>query len=278
MNMAPDDAQLDRLLETALAAATAGGEVLRRHFGSKEGLRVKDRVELVSDADVESEQVIQRTILDRFPHHDLLGEEGSSGASGPAEGEAPEHLWVVDPLDGTNNFVHGIDHVAVSIAYCYRGRPLVGVVDNPLQGHRFVSVAGRGATENGKSIRVSQAASLDQTMIGVGFYYDRGAMMEATLAAVADFFRQQVHGVRRFGAAALDLCYVASGRYGLFFEYRLSPWDFAAGQLIVTEAGGRVTTATGEPLPLTRSTILASNGLLHDAALEITALHQPDSR
>jgi myo-inositol-1(or 4)-monophosphatase len=275
METAPDDAQLDLLLETALAAASAGGEVLRRHFGSKAGLRVKDRVELVSDADVESERVIQQTILDRFSDHDLLGEEGSSGANGPATGDVPEHLWIVDPLDGTNNFVHGIDHVAVSIAYCYRGRALVGVVENPIQGHRFVAVAGRGATENGKAIRVSDAATLDQTMIGVGFYYDRGAMMEATLAAVADFFREQVQGVRRFGAAALDLCYVASGRYGLFFEYRLSPWDFAAGQLIVSEAGGRVTTATGEPLPLTRSTILASNGPLHVPALEITKRHLP---
>lgn len=275
MCLPPTGAQLDALTETAIAAASAGGEVLRSFFGSKAEHRVKDRVELVSDADVESERAIQRTILDRFPQHDLLGEEGSSGATGPTGSDIPEHLWVVDPLDGTNNFVHGIDHVAVSIAYCYRGRPLVGIVENPIQGHRFVAVAGRGATENGKAIRVSGEASLDQTMIGVGFYYDRGAMMEATLAAVADFFHKQVHGVRRFGAAALDLCYVASGRYGVFFEYRLSPWDFAAGQLIVAEAGGRITTATGKPLPLTRSSLLATNGLLHAAALEITGRHRP---
>lgn len=270
----PDDRELDNLLQTALEAASAGGEELRRRFGSKEGIRVKDRVELVSDADLESERVIRQTIQREFPDHGLMGEESSSGEeSSPAE--LPEHFWIVDPLDGTNNYAHGIDHVAVSVAYCYRGRPVVGVVENPLRGERWIAVAGRGASENGRPIEVSNAAKLDQTIIGLGFYYDRGAMMEATLSAIGDFFRQQVHGVRRFGAAALDLCYVASGRYGAFFEYRLSPWDFAAGQLIVEEAGGKVTSATGEPLPLARSTILASNGLLHEACLEITRRHQP---
>ncbi len=110
-------------------------------------------------------------------------------------------------------------------------------------------------------------------MVGVGFYYDRGKMMEATLAAIGDFFRQQIHGIRRFGTAALDLCHVASGMYGVFFEYQLSPWDFAAGRLILEEAGGTITAGRGQPLPLTKTSVLATNTLLHPAALEIVTRH-----
>jgi myo-inositol-1(or 4)-monophosphatase len=122
-------------------------------------------------------------------------------------------------------------------------------------------------------VHVSDAARLDQVLVGVGFYYDRGAMMEATLAAIADLFRQQIHGIRRFGTAALDLCHVACGLYGAFFEYQLSPWDFAAARLILEEAGGQVTTCLGAPLPLAKTHVLGSNGHLHPAVLEIVQRH-----
>lgn len=122
-------------------------------------------------------------------------------------------------------------------------------------------------------ILIDQGEWLDETLIGVGFYYDRGAMMEATLAAIRDLFHQNIHGVRRFGTAALDLCHVGCGLYGAFFEYQLSPWDFAAGRLFVEEAGGKVTTCRGDVLPIEQTSVLASNGTLHAAVLEIVRRH-----
>ena len=126
-------------------------------------------------------------------------------------------------------------------------------------------------------VHVEDATRLDEVIVGVGFYYDRGAMMEATLAAIRDLKLKQIHGIRRFGTASLDLCAVALGRYGAYFEYELSPWDFAAGRLFVEEAGGTVTTARGEPLPLAKSSLLASNGPLHGPMLEVVRAHHPRS-
>jgi myo-inositol-1(or 4)-monophosphatase len=124
-------------------------------------------------------------------------------------------------------------------------------------------------------LSVSPATSLSQVIVGCGFYYDRGAMMESTLAAVHDFFKQQIHGIRRFGTAALDLCQVADGLFGAFFEYQLAPWDFAAGRLILEEAGGQISTGRGDDLPLTQTSILASNTRLHADCLSIVRRHHP---
>jgi myo-inositol-1(or 4)-monophosphatase len=254
-------------LRAALAAAEAGARVILHYFERGVEIREKAAADLVSQADVESEQAIARVLHARFPEHAILGEEQHVGSI-----EA-EHLWIVDPLDGTNNFAHRIPHFAVSIAYYQHQQAQCGVVVNPLRGDWYWAVRGGGAFHNGRPIHVNSHASLDQTMIGVGFFYDRGAMMEATLSAIGDFFRQQIHGVRRFGTAALDLCQVAQGMFGAYFEYQLQPWDFAAGRLILEEAGGMLTDGRGQPLPLTRSSILASNGRLHPAALAIVAQH-----
>src|SRR5262249_2850138 len=162
---------------------------------------------------------------------------------------------VVDPLDGTNNFAHRIPHCAVSIAYHRSGQPVCGVIYNPFRDDWHVAVRGKGATHYGRRAEVSDHTRLNEVLVGVGFYYDRGAMMEATLAAIGDLKRRQVHGTRRFGTASLDLCMVGLGQFGAYFEYELSPWDFAAGRLFVEEAGGRVTTARGAPLPLARSSV-----------------------
>lgn len=219
--------------------------------------------DLVSDADVQSEQAVARAILAAFPDHAILGEEENSGSVDA------EHLWIVDPLDGTNNFAHRIPHFAVSIAYYHQGRAVCGVVVNPVRGDWYWASRGGGAYHNGRRLNVNVHTSLSETMVGVGFYYDRGAMMEATLASIRDFFKQQIHGIRRFGAAALDICQVADGLFGLFFEYQLSPWDFAAGGLILEEAGGKITDGKGNPLPIAKTSVLASNSSLHSAALEI---------
>lgn len=259
-------------LKIAAQAAIAGARIILEYYQQGVQMRAKPddaSYNLVSDADVNSEKAIAEVIERQFPDHEILGEEEYAGSIDA------EHLWVVDPLDGTNNFAHHIPHFAVSIAYYRQGVAQCGVVVNPVRGDWYFAVRGLGAFHNEHRMRVSQADQLNQVMVGCGFYYDRGAMMEATLAAVHDFFKQEIHGIRRFGTAALDLCHVADGLYGAFFEYQLAPWDFAAGRLILEEAGGSITDARGGPLELKTTSILASNTRLHPPALEITARHHP---
>lgn len=259
-----------REMDIARRAARIGGEIIARHFRNGVATRSKESYNLVTDADVESEHAIVELIHSAFPNHAVLGEEAN--ASGDV---SAEHLWVVDPLDGTNNFAHRIPHFAVSIGYYRAGQPQCGVIWNPVRDDWYEVVRGQGATYNAKPARVSTATKLDEVMVGVGFYYDRGAKMLATLDAVRDLFFQHVHGIRRFGTAALDLCHVGCGMYGGYFEYELSPWDFAVGRLFVEEAGGRVTDCAGSDLPLRKTSILASNTVLHDSLLEIVQTYLP---
>ncbi|MEZ6136839.1 MAG: inositol monophosphatase family protein [Pirellulaceae bacterium] len=259
-------------LRLAVEAARLGGQIVADYF--ERGVQMRSKADeaaynLVSDADVESEQAIARAILGTFPEHQILGEEEQQGSLDA------EHLWIIDPLDGTNNFAHRIPHFAVSIAYYYQGVAQCGVVLNPIRGECYWAQRGQGAFEGSRRLRVSPAKSLDEVMVGVGFYYDRGAMMEATLAAIHGLFKQQIHGIRRFGTAALDLCQVADGLFGAYFEYQLSPWDFAAGRLIVEEAGGTITDGRGAELPLAKTSVLASNGHLHPSTLAIVGQHHP---
>ncbi len=254
-------------------------------FGIDVAVRSKSGADLVSEVDVGSERVILDIIRDRHPQHVVLAEE-SFESTDPTRWSDVEHLWIVDPLDGTTNYLHGIPHFAVSIACYQRGEPVCGVVLNPARGDLYYTVRGGGAwhlprfdheaepeLSDTRKLTVSPATSLSEVLVGVGFYYDRGQMMEATLAAIRDVFRQQIHGIRRFGTAALDLCQVAAGLYGGFFEYQLSPWDFAAGRLIVEEAGGQVTTCLGTPLPIEKTSVLASNSALHESLLNVVRPH-----
>lgn len=252
-----------RELSVAREAARAGGEVVSRYFREGIVMRSKDVANLVSDADVEAEHAVVGVIRAAFPGHEVVGEEAHKGDA------SAEHVWVVDPLDGTANFAHGIPQFAVSVAYYHRGVAQAGVVFNPVRDEWHEAERGEGATFNGKTVRVSDEPTLDKAFIGVGFYYDRDVLMQATLDAVGDLKRRQIHGVRRFGAASLDLCMVGLGMLGAYFEFTLSPWDFAAGRLFVEEAGGRVTDCLGGPLPLASSSILASNGLLHESMVGV---------
>lgn len=273
----PTDAEL---LDTARQAASAGAEVIRGVFNPGRGQASLGKAggvsyDLVTDTDLASERAITGVITRAFPDHAILGEEAQSDrGSGVAIADEP-YVWIVDPIDGTNNFAHGIPHFAVSVACYRRGAAAAGVVLNPVRGDCYAATRGGGATLNGEPIGVDPATSLASCLVGCGFYYDRGAMMRATLAAVEEVFSHDIHGIRRMGTASLDLCQVACGMYGAFFEYQLSPWDYAAGRLIVEEAGGRVTTAAGGQLPLEKCSVLASNGLLHDAMLAITGRHHP---
>ncbi|MBV8077635.1 MAG: inositol monophosphatase [Planctomycetaceae bacterium] len=256
-------------LTIAEEAARAAGAILKRHFHAGVVMRNKDIANLVSDADIEAERAIVEVIGRAFPDHEVLGEEVHRGDVGA------EHLWVVDPLDGTNNYAHHVPHFAVSIAYHRRGQPECGLVYNPMREEWHTAVRGDGAYQNGVRVLVGEQTRLDEVLVGIGFYYDRGVIMEATLASIRDLKLRHIHGIRRFGTASLDLCMVGLGMFGAYFEYELSPWDFAAGRLFVEEAGGLVTTARGEPLSLVRSSILATNGSLHEPILEILRAHHP---
>lgn len=263
-------------LQIAEAAAHAGAEVALRYFQdySSVASQVKPgelSFNRVSVADVESEHAIVDVIRGEFPNHAILGEENYSDDANS------EQLWIIDPIDGTNNFLHGIPQFGISVAFYRGGQPVCGVILNPARGDSFVASRGQGAFHNGQPVRVAEHRRLDEVLIGLGFYYDRGAMMEATLAAMRELFGQHIHCIRRMGAATLDLCMVACGQIGAYFEYELSPWDFAAGRLFVEEAGGIVTTCLGEPLPLAKSSILATNGHLHNSMLEIVQRHLPRS-
>ena len=264
----------------ATRAADVAAVIIERYFADLASSQTTEKSAagktqgLVTAADVESEQAIIATIRDAFPTHQFLAEENVDGID-QATLTGAEHLWVIDPLDGTNNFAHGIPHFAISIAYYVQGVAQYGLIRNVSTGDDFQCAKGQGAFQNGEIASVSGATELNQSMISVGFYYDRGEMMKATLSAIESLFARDIHGIRRFGTAALDLVQVGTGRFGAFFEYTLSPWDFAAGRLFVEEAGGKVTTCGGDALPLAGSSVLASNGHLHADMLSIVSKYKP---
>lgn len=249
-------------IEVARAAATTAGDILQDYFHSGVQMRTKSAsVDLVSDADINAERAIADVIASAFPEHSILGEEEKS------DDVSATHLWIVDPLDGTTNFAHGVPHFAVSIGYYVSGVATVGVIYNPISGDWYTAETGKGAWHNGNSMQVSDDQELSTSLLGTGFFYDRGDMMRATLAAIDRLFQQQIHGIRRMGTASLDLAMVASGQLAGFFEYQLCPWDFAAGRLLIEEAGGRVSTCTGDVPPLDKTSFCATNGRVHDEML-----------
>lgn len=261
--------EFQRCLDVAIDAAEKAAEILRSHFAA--GVSATKKIEddkaqgLVTVADLEAEAAIIKAIQDRFPDHAFLAEESA------ATGDNPDNLWVIDPLDGTNNFAFGIPHFGVSIAYWYRGEPAVGVVLDPLRGELFAAVKDGGATLNGKSISVNSHQAVTETIIATGFYYDRGEMMSQTLRCIETLYREHVQGIRRMGAASLDIAWIANGRYGAFFELTLSPWDYAAAHLILTEAGGKITNCQGRETGLEHTSILATNGNMHQQMIQLLA-------
>ncbi len=256
-------------LEVAQQTALAGAAIVQQYFSKGVKMRAKESYNLVSDADVESEAIIASGIRKHFPDHSILGEETFKDST-----EA-EHLWIIDPLDGTNNFAHGIPHFAISIAYVHNGVAQIGVVLNPVSNDLYLAERGKGAKHNGVLARVAPERSLADAMISFGVYYDRGLMMEKTLACLQELYGKNIHGARRMGTASLDLCMVGTGAFSAHFEYKLEPWDFAAGALFVEEAGGRVTKSDGNPLEHCTSGVLATNGFLHQELGQIVAGFQP---
>jgi len=257
-------------IEVAEAAARIGGALAASRFqtgivgGSKNVSAEEGSFNIVTQTDLEAERAIVEEIHRTFPDHAVLGEEIFGGGEQTADTLASEHLWIIDPIDGTSNFFHGVPHFGVSVAYYHNGEPVCGVVGNPPRDEWFTAVRGQGAFQNGRRLSIAPNTRVDEVLIGFGYFYDRGAMMEATFDVVVELLRRKCHGVRRMGAATLDLAYVATGAFGAFFEYELSPWDFAAGRLLVEEAGGKITTCYGDPLPLSKTSVLATNGLIHE--------------
>lgn len=242
--------------------AQEAGQILMRHYG-RARVEYKGGVDLVTQADRESEAFIVARLRTLFPHHDILAEEGGGHESGS------EFRWYVDPLDGTTNFAHGLPMFAVSIGLERRGRMIAGVVHHPVLGETFTAQAGQGAALNGHAIHVSAAAELRTALVATGF-----PTLKRQQNPNLHFYHAltlRSHGVRRMGAAALDLCYTACGRFEAFWEFGLKPWDTAAGSLVLAEAGGRITTVTGEPFQLRSPELLATNGHLHAPVLELFA-------
>ena len=249
-----------RLTIVATLAALKAGDILRKGFGSAMSFETKEgRHNLVTEWDYKSETAIIETIKDHFPDHDFLAEE--SGASK----ENPDGIqWVIDPLDGTTNFFHHIPMFCVSIAASFHGEILAGAVYHPLLHELFIAEKEKGAYLNGKPLKVSETNILDHSIAATGFPYN---VSENPLKCLDHFVHLAKMGVpiRRIGSAALDLCYVAAGRFDLFWEPSLKPWDYAAGKLLIEEAGGSFTNFEGKPYTsIVEGSIIASNGKLQD--------------
>ncbi|HYM37197.1 MAG TPA: inositol monophosphatase family protein [Nitrospiraceae bacterium] len=258
----PDRPTRERIKTVAIDAARQAGAILTQY--AKNGFRVehKDALNLVTDADTHSEQAVVDAIGRTFPDHEILAEERGQA------GNKSAFKWIIDPLDGTTNFAHGFPAYAVSIGVEYQGRCILGVVFDPTRQELFVGEAGGGATLNGKPIRVSPTPKLDGALLVTGFAYDIRVSKQNNLDHFANF-ALRAQGMRRMGAAAIDLCYVACGRFDGFWELKLNPWDTAAGSLMVAEAGGRMSDFRGEPFSIYGIELVASNGLIHHEMVEV---------
>ena len=237
--------------------AREAGALLMKHFIRRVKIEYKGDVDLVTVADREAEALIIRRIRARWPEHDVLAEEGGRGHSGG------EYIWYVDPLDGTTNFAHGFPVFCVSLALQHKGKLVAGVIYDPTRDELFSAELGGGARLNVRRIQVSKVSNLAESLVATGFPSHKRHKNPNIY-----FYHQislRTHGVRRAGAAALDLANVAAGRFDGFWEFNLNPWDTGAGVLLVEEAGGRVSGFSGQPFEINSREVLASNGLIHGA-------------
>jgi len=250
------------LLSFAEAVAREAGALLRERFGTRLDVRHKGRINLVTEVDLLAEQCIRRQIQAHFPDHSILAEE-----EGLTE-TASAFRWIVDPLDGTTNYAHGYPFFSVAIAVEQHGEIIVGVVYDPLRNELFSAAKGQGAYCNGQPLHVSDVTSLDQALLVTGFPYNVKSSLQKNLDHFSAFL-DVAQAIRRDGSAALDLAYVAAGRFDGFWELNLAPWDMAAGSLLVTEAGGQVTAFGGQAFSPYVPEIVASNGHIHAAMCQV---------
>ena len=247
---------LHPMLNTAIKAARAAGSIINRASLDLGGVQVDNKGpnDFVTEVDRAAEAAIIDTLLEAYPGHGILAEESGSTRGAPHS----EYVWIIDPLDGTTNFIHGLPTYAVSIALAFRNVVQQAVVYDPSRNDLFFASKGRGAFLNDKRLRVSKRTRLGDCLIGTGFPFRRGDDFRNYMAML-EMVMQNCAGIRRPGAAALDLCYVAAGWYDGFFETGLSPWDVAAGSLLVTEAGGLAGNFTGEADFLFQREVVAGN-------------------
>ncbi len=262
------------LLAGAIAAAKIGGAVLLERLETVRTVSFKGpgRSNLLTDADRASEEAIVRHLTSAFPGHAILAEEG--GGAGNSE-----WTWIIDPLDGTTNYAHGVPHFCVTLGVegptAEGPRVLAGVVYDPTRGELFAAARGQGATLNGKPIHVSSTARLENALMCTGFPYDLQVKPEVPLGLFSKLV-VQAQGIRRMGSAALDLAYVACGRFDGYFEFGLQPWDIAAGSLLIEEAGGAVSRIDGQPFAVRYGDILASSAALAPVLTQTTSAFLKD--
>ncbi|MCP4713972.1 MAG: inositol monophosphatase [Deltaproteobacteria bacterium] len=250
------------IIETGLQAVKTGGAIIKNHFGQPVTVTYKGKLDLVTEIDHRCENAIIDTLQRNFPDHGILAEERSELTTASA------YRWILDPLDGTTNFAHGYPCFCVSLALEVNGCVAWGAVYDPILGELFTAEQGRGAFCNGNPIRVSATDRLVRAMLCTGFPYDVHDSAENNLDYFLRFIKS-ARAVRRDGSAALDLCYVAMGRFDGFWELKLKPWDVAAGALIAAEAGAAVSGFTGNPFTMDSGKILATNALIHSEMLEV---------
>ena len=260
---------LDGYAKEAARAAIAAGTLLMRHIGRPRTVQTKrSAIDLVTEIDRASERLIRAALRRATPGFGVLGEE--QGEHGPRA----ESRWIVDPLDGTNNFVHGMPLFGVSIGLQHRGRMVVGVIYDPTRRELFTAIRGRGAFLNGRRIRVSPTATLSRSLLSTGFS-SRFLRREQPYLGWFRAAQRRSHGVRRLGSTVVSLASIAAGRMEGFYEQDLWPWDIAAGLLLVEEAGGRISDFDGRPVVLEHGRLVASNGHIHRPLLRLLANVSP---
>jgi myo-inositol-1(or 4)-monophosphatase len=269
--MRPPETEYAAWLELAVDAARAAGDIIRRGMSDALDIRYKGAINLVTQIDVAAECAVVERLRARTPHHDILAEEGSNHTGGSP------YRWLIDPLDGTTNYAHRFPFFCVSIGLQYGDHVVLGVVLDPVHDELFTAVRGGGASLNGSPLSVSSTEALGKSLVVTGFAYDPKQDTNVNFRHFEAMSRA-VQGVRRTGSAALDLCYVAAGRSDGFWELSLSPWDTAAGQVIVEEAGGRVTDFAGRAFSPDVPEVLATNGKIHDAMLAVLNQRSASSR
>jgi myo-inositol-1(or 4)-monophosphatase len=242
--------------------ALDAGVILRRGFGRSRHVKLKGRIDPVTEYDLKSEQLITGRISRRYPHHEILAEEGL------ASGRQSDYRWIIDPLDGTVNYAHRFPVYCVSVALEHRGEIVTGAVYDPEREELFWSVRGDRAWLNRKVVSVTREANLERSLLATGFAYDIGTARRNNLGLFARMAKK-AQGIRRPGSAAIDLCWLACGRLDGFWELKLHPWDTAAAVLIVENAGGRISRLDGRPYSIFAADILASNGRIHRAMQKV---------
>jgi len=258
----PTDLEVRSFLQAAVAAARSAGAVQKESLWSEHSITFKGEIDLVTEVDRRCEELIVTSLKEAFPEHSFLAEESAYEV-----GSAP-YKWIIDPLDGTTNYAHGFPWFCVSIALEHEERVLLGVIYHCMMDELFSAVRGGGAFLNGQPIRVSERKPLRRSLLATGFPYDRTRDNENNFDNFVNF-QLSARAVRRAGAAALDLAYVAAGRLDGYWECKLKPWDVAAGSLLVMEAGGAVTNHAGLPYSIYDHRIVASNGAIHEEMLDL---------